>query len=112
MSYKYEERIIGVGSHLPLEPMGNEELLEHCNLTDDVFTKERCYKWIDEKLGIKTRHSARNRNDAAHNFSPAEGCKNSEICAQAIRNAAENANINLKEIGFFFFLLCFKYYIL
>ena len=95
------ERIIGLGSHLPLDPMDNEELLQHCKLTDEVWTKERCLKWIDDKLGIKTRHTARYRenNSASTSFRPAEGCKNSELCAQAIRNAAQNANIELTELG-------------
>lgn len=93
-----EVRIVGLGKHLPGEPLTNAELVSVCNLTDDKWTPEKCLKWTTEKLGIETRHVSRDKyNVPAHRVEP--GCENSSLCAKAIADALENSGYPKSEIG-------------
>ena len=97
-----EVRIVGLGKHLPGEPLTNAELVDICNLTDDKWTPERCLKWTEEKIGIQTRHVSRDKVDVpAQQIEP--GCENSSLCAHAIENAINNSGYPKSDIGLFLF---------
>merc|ERR1712137_921768 len=95
-----EVRIVGIGKSLPGKAITNEYLLDHCNLTDnDKWTKEKALKWTTEKLGIETRYVARDYTDGRiHTNAPYPGYENSTLCANAIRNALENAHMPKDEV--------------
>ena len=78
--------------------MTNAELLDAANLTDDVWTKEKALKWTEERLGIQTRHIARDKSNFP-SFTTPPGAENSSLCANAIRKAVENSGYDLSDIG-------------
>jgi 3-oxoacyl-[acyl-carrier-protein] synthase-3 len=69
--------ILGTGTALP------EKVLTNADLEKMVDTNDQ---WITERTGIKERRIA------------AEGTSTSTLAAEALRNAAKNANIDLQEL--------------
>ncbi|MDR2209306.1 MAG: ketoacyl-ACP synthase III [Azoarcus sp.] len=71
-------RIVGTGSHLPGEPVTNDDLVRRGVDTSD--------EWIVNRTGIRTRHFA------------APGCKSSELALIAARRAIEAAGCAADDI--------------
>lgn len=79
--------VLATGSQLPGEPLTNSELIRKTHLPIEE-------SWIENKIKINTRYVSRKFSKAEDRFvvEPKPGCKNSELSAQAIKNA-------LKSIG-------------
>lgn len=78
-------RMIGSGRALPGEPIPS-------SVIEAIFDQQP--GWIERKLGIRTRHWARDLTTGR----PRPGCRNSELGAAAARSALTAANLAPKEI--------------
>eukprot|EP01094_Clydonella_sp_ATCC50884_P016651 TRINITY_DN276_c0_g1_i1.p1 TRINITY_DN276_c0_g1~~TRINITY_DN276_c0_g1_i1.p1 ORF type:complete len:457 (+),score=176.33 TRINITY_DN276_c0_g1_i1:25-1371(+) len=107
MSGGREVRIIGTGRHFPPGKISNKDALHYCNI-------DATEEWMETKIGIKTRHSARAGRDAAEGEEPfhgseprpAEGCRNSDLCAAAITKALARANLDKSELDLIIISTC------
>jgi len=98
-----EVRIIGSGRHFPPQKYTNAEVLARCNI-------DATPEWMEEKIGIKTRHTVRRTEDPDCFYGsealPMEGYKNSDLCAGAITKALERAGMDKSELDLIIITTC------
>ena len=78
-------RVCGVGHAAPARVVTNDDLARVIDTSDE---------WITERTGIKSRHWAR-QEGAVRSTS----VTNSELAAEAIRKALQNAGVSVDEVG-------------
>lgn len=93
-------RIVGVGHFLPGEPVTNKEAIAFANI------KSFDEKWAEEKIGIKTRYSARLLPCDPKKPTLRPGCSNSDMCAKAAKMALAMADIEADEIDMIIVATC------
>lgn len=89
--------VLGMGTSLPGDGLSTEELLRHIDQTFglDIARRGRIYA---DKLNIQHRYLCRDL--AERTEGPRAGHRNPELAAEAVRNALEEAGLDVDDIGY------------
>eukprot|EP01130_Rhizamoeba_saxonica_P006416 TRINITY_DN2559_c0_g1_i4.p1 TRINITY_DN2559_c0_g1~~TRINITY_DN2559_c0_g1_i4.p1 ORF type:complete len:124 (+),score=15.64 TRINITY_DN2559_c0_g1_i4:58-429(+) len=93
-------RIIGTGHSFPGDPVETSTIFDWLDIT---LVDQ---KWAADKLGIETRHVARECPPSNDNAQLKPGCQNSDLSATAILNALEVAKLDVHDLDMIICATC------